>query len=321
MATSGNSGDKKPFEVPPPSITFAGIIESAPDFVIAYILLVFWITPMAVSPHLSPVRVEAIITLEFFAILSGWFMSFAFMLFNSPVLRYIVTGMLAYVFVIGFGSDFARLSGEAWPILSLLGLMINRATAALATREEARGAFLFAWSILHFLMMMGAFMIQAPFPIPDLGLTPEAVKEMALVNPPLTAHAAESMAHPDKYMAWTFLYFAISGAVTLFYLGGLKERVETHMGDPARNVSTDGEKLWTFGQQLAAVVILTIALIWMFDPLSQPRKASRSEEAPWRAEEALKLHQDNLERIGKESATRERRALEKAQRNRQRLGY
>lgn len=292
-------------------VTFVSVMESAPDFAIAYALLVFWISPLTLSLHINPVHVEAIITLEFFAILSGWFMSFGFMLFQTPVFRYIVAGIIAYIFVIVFGTDFARLTGEAWPILSLLALMINRTAAAMVTEQKAQGAFLFAWSFLHILMLMAAGVIQA-FPMPHFGLTPQALAEMARISPPLTEHAAKTMAQPDKYIAWTFMYFVISGAGSLFYLGGLKENVESYMLDPAR--SADGEKgeRWTPREELTAVIILVVAFAWVFQPWKPPLPKYELQQETWRAGEAQKLHMKNMERIAKENAAKEDKAHSRA---------
>lgn len=288
-------------------VTFASVIESAPDFGIALALLVFWISPLTLSPHVNPVHVEAIITLEFFAILSGWFMSFAFMLFQTPVLRYIVAGIIAYLFIIGFGTDFARLTGEDWPILSLLALMINRTAAAMVTEQKAQGAFLFAWSFLHILMLMAAGVIQA-FPMPDFGLTTQAVAEMSRISPPLTEHAAKTMAEPNKYIAWTFLYFAISGAGSLFYLSGLKDRIESHMLDPARDADGEKGEMWTRQQELTAVVVLLVALAWLIEPWKPRLQATGPQQGTWRVGEAQKLHTKNMERLAKENAARESRA-------------
>lgn len=288
------------------SVTFAGVIDSAPDFAVALALLVFWISPLTLSPHINPIHVEAIITLEFFAILSGWFMSFAFMLFQTPALRYIAAGVIAYAFVIGFGTDFARLTGEAWPILSLLALMINRTATAVVTEQKAQGAFLFAWSFLHILMLMAAGIIQV-FPIPDFGLTPQALAEMARISPPLTEHAAKTMAEPDKYIAWTFMYFVISGAGSLFYLSGLKESVESHMLNRAQLPDAEKGEVWTRGQELTAIIVLLAAFAWIAEPWKPPLAATGKQEGPWRADEAKKLHMKNMERVAKENAARESR--------------
>jgi hypothetical protein len=285
-------------------VTFAGVIDSAPDFAIALALLVFWISPLTLSPHINPVHVEAIITLEFFAILSGWFMSFAFMLFQTPALRYIVAGVIAYAFVIGFGTDFARLTGEAWPILSLLALMINRTATAVVTEQKAQGAFLFAWSFLHLVMLMAACIFQA-LPMPHLGLTPQAIAEMARISPPLTEHAAKTMAEPDKYMAWTFMYFVISGAGSLFYLSGLKESVESHMLNRAQLPDAQKGEVWTREQELTAVIVLLVAFAWIAKPWKPPLATTGTQQGPWRADEAKKLHTKNMERVAKENAARE----------------
>lgn len=288
-------------------VTPVSVVESAPDFGVALALLIFWISPLTLSPHINPVHVEAIITLEFFAILSGWFMSFAFMLFQTPVFRYIVAGIIAYLFIIGFGEDFARLTGEAWPILSLLALMINRTAAAMVTEQKAQGAFLFAWSIVHLLMLMAAGIIQA-LPMPDFGLTPQALAEMARISPPLTEHAAKTMAEPNKYIAWTFLYFAISGAGSLFYLSGLKDRVESHMLDPARDADGEKGEMWTREQELTAVIVLLVALAWLIEPWKPRLQATGPQQGAWRVGEAQKLHTKNMERLAKENAAKESRA-------------
>ncbi|MBF0293099.1 MAG: hypothetical protein HQK86_13185 [Nitrospinae bacterium] len=292
-------------------VTFVSVMESAPDFAIAFALLVFWISPLTLSPHVNLVHIEAIITLEFFAILSGWFMSFAFMLFQTPVFRYIVAGIIAYIFVIGFGTDFARLTGEAWPILSLLALMINRTAAAMVTEQKAQGAFLFAWSIVHLLMLMAAGIIQV-FPIPDFGLTMQALAEMARISPPLTEHAAKTMAQPDKYIAWTFMYFVISGAGSLFYLSGLKENVESYMLDPARDADAEKGERWTPREELTAVIVLLVAIAWIVQPWKPPLSKSELQQGAWRAGEAQKLHKKNMERVAKENADKEAKAHRRA---------
>ncbi|MBI5814600.1 MAG: hypothetical protein HZB29_03215 [Nitrospinae bacterium] len=299
--------DEQSAGFPPPRATLASFAEAAPDFLIALAIFAFWTNPLSPASHLNPVRVEAIITLEFFAILSGWFMSFAFMLFRTPVFRYIAAGIIAYLFVIGFGTDFARLTGEAWPILSLLALMVNRTSASMMTSKEAQGGFLFAWSLVHFLLMLAAFMIQAPFPTPDFGLTPDAIEKIAHISPPLTEHAAETMAKPDKYVAWSFIYFSMSGAATLFYLGGLKEKIEGHLNSPEVAAKNNSGEMWTPLQEFWAIIAIFAALFFVFGPALKSGHPRR-EEPPWRAPQAQKLHDKNMEKMAKDAAALERKA-------------
>ena len=142
--------------------------------------------------------------LEFIIIHSSGFMSVV-IYGNSPKVQKIKVvlglGLFYFLFVGGFAFSFK----SWWPVIAFGGLMFNRMMSILTGQAEAGKEYEFVknmWGMHIFCYLISVFAVIF-IPLPALGVSQNDLSHLNI--------SGDFVDHPEKMMAWGFLYFSLIG--------------------------------------------------------------------------------------------------------------
>jgi len=215
LEDNGDSGAGR--EAPPffsaRSIPLSGLIAATPSFLISWAFLITWFDPFLFTDGFID-YLDSLILLEFFAILSAWFMGFAVLAAPTRALEILAIVGLGAVFTATFVSEYVSEFGEMWFAGAFVMLVANRVSATLY-RPSGHKGILFISALLTMITLMISFFIAAVIPWPELGLNAQAVAQLK-PNHLFATTPDRAGASPQALMALGAIYFAAAGLVTLY---------------------------------------------------------------------------------------------------------
>ena len=183
---------------------------SAPNFILAAMFLVTWIDPYRLGEKMVA-YLMLVMMLEFIVVHSSAFMgnvAFAGASRANKIKSMLGLGAFYTLFVSGFALAFKTW----WPIASFWFLTFNRLAGTIfrvAPSGQERNHMQASWAVgvLFYIMFV---MITTILPVPKFGITSAVRASQDLPG------SGEWISHPEKVIAFGFLYFLFTGISELF---------------------------------------------------------------------------------------------------------
>jgi hypothetical protein len=192
------------------TITLPGLGDALPDFGMAVVFLITWI-----APHTFGERAVAWLMLtmliEFINVHSSAFIGQIIIGKAVPAEKLkglVVVGSFYTLFIAGFALAFKTW----WPVVSFWAQTLNRSMGAMLGQAPSgleKKYLQAAWAsaVLFYVVFVG---VTTVLPIPPLGITRPVVHALHLPG------SGEWISHPQKVIAFGFLYFLATAISELF---------------------------------------------------------------------------------------------------------
>lgn len=187
------------------TLTLVGALSAIPDFGLALVFLVTWISPYAFAQKMVA-NLVLVVLMEFLIIHSSGFMGYVLFGEAGKWRKAVQTIGFAFFYTL-FVAAFSFSFGEWWPVWAFWGMTLNRLLGILlgqAPTGQEKALVQKSW-IVGALMYFFFVFLTVLVPLPALGVTAEVVARQGFT---MTGLWVED---PQTALALGFLYYASVG--------------------------------------------------------------------------------------------------------------
>ncbi len=192
------------------TLTLVGALSAIPDFGLALVFLVTWISPYAFAEK-TVANLVLVVLMEFLIIHSSGFMGYVLFREAGKWRKTVQTIGLAFLYTV-FVAAFSFSFGEWWPLWAFWGMTLNRLLGILlgqAPTGQEKALVQKSWvvgALMYFFFVFSTVLV----PLPALGVTVEVVTRQGFT---MTGLWVED---PETALALGFLYYASVGLSEMF---------------------------------------------------------------------------------------------------------
>lgn len=191
-------------------LTLAGGVSAIPDFGLALLFLVTWISPYAFAER-TVAKLVLVVLMEFLIIHSSGFMGYVLFGEAGKWRKAVQTIGLALFYTL-FVAAFTFSFGQWWPLWAFWGMTLNRLLGILlgqAPTGQEKALVQKSW-VVGALMYFFFVFFTVVVPLPTLGITPDVVARQGFTMKGLWVE------DPQTALALGFLYYTSVGVSEMF---------------------------------------------------------------------------------------------------------